>query len=473
MTAYFVAIDSGSQSSKVSIIDEEGEVHGSAQVALRPYELGPGGRAVHPGDDLWDTVALASRQALASFAGDPDDIVAVGLCGIRFCRALMDSDGRLTEPVLSWMDARVSQPLTRCAPDVATVASAGGYLSVRLTGSRRDSAASYQGMWPIDPVARQWSADPAEETRTGMPLALLPELVDPGGLLGHVTGESARQTGLPCGLPVYATGNDKAVEALGCGLLDPGTVLLSLGTYIASMTVGEELSSDDDRYWVNAAAVPGRYLYESGGIRRGMWTVFWLSQLVSAAAPELVEPQALQEWLDEGARSVPPGSNGLMTIPDWLAPGHAPHRRGAILGLDGSHGAHHLYRSVLEGIVLTMREHTEDMEDALRRPQGRLLISGGGSRSDLMSQIVADVFGRQVERARVADSAGLGAAICAAVGHGTHGGFEAAVKAMTRPGEVVEPDPAAHRQYDEMIEVYTALTEFTDPMFRRMAAPGA
>jgi xylulokinase len=472
MTTYFVAIDSGSQSTKVSIIDEEGEVHGSARVALRPYELGPGGAAVHPDDDLWDTVAVASRQALESFAGDSDDIVAVGLCGIRFCRALMDSDGRLTEPVQSWMDTRASQPLTRCAPDVATVASAGGYLSARLTGDRRDSAASYQGMWPIDPVARQWSADPAEETRTGMPRALLPELVDPGGLLGHVTGEASRQTDLPRGLPVYATGNDKAVEALGCGLLYPGTVLLSLGTYIASMTVGDELSSDDDRYWVNAAAVPGRYLYESGGIRRGMWTVSWLSQLVSAAAPELVEPQALQEWLDNGARSVPPGSNGVMTIPDWLAPGHAPHRRGAILGLDGSHGAHHLYRSVLEGIVLTMREHTEDMEDALARPEGRLLISGGGSRSDLMSQIVGDVFGRQVERARVADAAGLGAAICAAVGHGTHAGFEAAVKAMTRPGEVVEPDPEAHRQYDEMMEVYAALTEFTDPMFQRMNAAG-
>jgi sugar (pentulose or hexulose) kinase len=128
---------------------------------------------------------------------------------------------------------------------------------------------------------------------------------------------------------------------------------------------------------------------------------------------------------------------------------------------------------VLEGIALTMREHTEAMEDALGRPHGRLLVSGGGSRSDLMSQIVADVFGRQVERARVADAAGLGAAICAAVGHGTHAGFEAAVKAMTRQGEVVEPDPTAQRHYDQMMEVYAALTEFTDPMFQRMAAPGA
>lgn len=472
MTAYFVAIDSGSQSTKVSVVDENGQVHGTARVPLRPYELAPAGRAVHPGDDLWDALAAASRQALASFAGDPGDIAAVGLCGIRFCRALMDSEGRLTEPVLSWMDARVSQPLAGPAPEVATVAGAGGYLTVRLTGSRRDSSASYRGMWPIDPVARQWSADPAEVARTGMPLGLLPELVDPGRLLGHVTGEAARQTGIPRGLPVYATGNDKAVEALGCGLVDPGAVLLSLGTYIASMTVGDDPASGDDRYWVNAAAVPGRFLYESGGIRRGMWTVSWLSELVSAAAPDLVEPHARQEWLEEGARKLPPGSDGLMTIPDWLPPGHAPHRRGAILGLDASHGAHHLYRSVIEGIALTMRGHTEAMEDALGRTRGRLLVSGGGSRSDLISQIVADVFGRTVERARVADAAGLGAAICAAVGHGTHAGFASAVEAMTRPGEVVQPDPAAQRHYDAMRKVYADLAELTDPLFRRMAAFG-
>ncbi|GEP34120.1 kinase [Nocardioides szechwanensis] len=469
MSDYFLAVDGGSQSTKVSVIDEVGVVHATAQVALKPYELGPHGRAVHPGDDLWDTLVLAARRAVADFAGNVDDIVAVGLCGIRFCRALMDADGRLTEPVLSWMDARVSQPLRAIAPEVALVASAGGHLSVRLTGERRDSAASYQGMWPIDPVTRAWSTDPAQTDRTGMPVDLLPELVDPGGLLGRVTPEASQQTGIPCGLPVYATANDKAVEALGSGLLASGSVLLSLGTYIASMTVGESLAADDDRYWVNAAAVPGRYLYESGGIRRGMWTVSWLRQLVSAAVPDLVDPQAVQRWLEEAARDVPPGCGGLLTVPDWLAPGHAPHRRGAILGLDGSHGAPHLYRSILEGIVITMRGHTEAMETALGLPAQGLVVSGGGARSDLLTQIAADVYDRPVERAAVADAAGLGAAVCAAVGHGTYPDFETAVRAMTRPGQVFEPDGASRRRYDEVVAVYQDLTEFTDPLFHRMA----
>lgn len=469
MTAHFLAIDGGSQSTKVSIIDEAGRVLVSAQTALRPCQLGRGGYVVHPGDDLWDTLVETSRDVLAMFDGAPEDITAIGLCGIRFCRALMDASGRLIEPVLSWMDARVSQPLTDVDPRVATVSSAGGYLSMRLTGDRRDSAASYRGMWPIDQVARDWSASPDQLARTGMPLRLLPKLVDPGGLLGHVTAEAAAETGLARGCPVYATANDKAVEALGSGLADTGTLLLSLGTYIAAMTVGGELAADHDSYWVNAASVPGSYLYESGGIRRGMWTVSWLRQLVSSGAQAPVDELALQEWLTEGASAVPPGCGGLMTIPDWLAPGDAPHRRGAIIGLDGTHGAHHLYRSILEGIALTMRGQAAAMESALGHSMDLLIVSGGGSRSDLMMQIVADVFGRPAQRAGVSDAAGLGAAICAAVGSGVHEDFDAAMAAMTRRGPVFEPDREARDRYEAVRRVYAALPEFTDPMFRRMA----
>jgi sugar (pentulose or hexulose) kinase len=473
VTELFLAVDGGSQSTKVSVIDRFGAVHASAAVPLRPYDLGPAGRAVHPDDDLWDTLVRASRAALASFTaagGDVSAIVAVGLCGIRFCRALIGPDGRLAEPVLSWMDARVSQPLPAVPAGVSLVASAGGYLAVRLTGSHRDSAASYQGMWPIDPLTRQWSPAPEERERTGMPLEVLPTLVDPGGLLGEVLPEAADATGIPAGLPVYATGNDKAVEALGSGLVEGGAVLLSLGTYIAAMTVGDDLAGGDDRYWVNAAAVPGRYLYESVGIRRGMWTVSWLRQLVSAASPDAVDPMALQRWLEEGARGVSPGCGGLFTVPDWLAPGHAPYRRGAILGLDGTHQAAHLYRSVLEGIVMTMHGHTEAMEAALGLAPGRLVLSGGGSRSELMSQIAADVFGRPVERSAVSDAAGLGAAICAAVGHGTYADFPSAVAAMVRPGIQVAPDEQAVKEYARVVPAYAETTRFTDPMFERVAS---
>src|SRR5262249_55639783 len=101
---------------------------------------------------------------------------------------------------------------------------------------------------------------------------------------------------------------------------------------------------------------------------------------------------------------------GLGTVPGWVGRGDAAWRRGALLGFDGSQGRAHIYRSILEGIALTMANNTAAMERGLGRRLSPVLVSGGGSRSDLMMQIVADVFDRPARRTAVNDAAGLGAA---------------------------------------------------------------
>ena len=227
---------------------------------------------------------------MAQFPGDPADIAAVGLCTIRFCRALLAADGSLAEPVLSWMDERVSRPYEPGNPLTRYVTTSSGYITHRLTGQFVDAAANYQGVWPIDQDTATWSTDPAAYASTGMGRDMLFDLVPPGGLLGEVTSAAAEATGIPAGLPVYATANDKAVEALGSGLEEDGTVLLSLGTYIAAMTIGSSSRSADDSYWANFAAQPGKYLYESTGIRRGMWTVSWYRTVLEGSHGE--EPPA-------------------------------------------------------------------------------------------------------------------------------------------------------------------------------------
>ena len=108
---------------------------------------------------------------------------------------------------------------------------------------------------------------------------------------------------------------------------------------------------------------------------------------------------------------------------------------GALLGFDGSQGRAHLYRSILEGIALAMVNNTAAMEHALGRRLSPVLVFGGRSRSDLMMQIVADVYGRPARRTAVNDAAGLGAAICAAVGHGIYPGWDQATAAMVSPGQ--------------------------------------
>jgi len=471
MTPHLLAIDNGSQSTKVTIFDPRGRALASASRRLKPYDTSVPGRAVHPGDDIWDSVQEACRDAMARFSGDPADIVAVGLCTIRFCRALLAADGSLTEPVLSWMDERVARPYEATNPLTRYVTTSSGYITHRLTSRFTDTAANYEGVWPIDHDTATWSADPAAYAVAGMPRDMLFDLVPPGARLGEVATAAAEATGIPAGLPVYATANDKAVEALGSGLDEDGTVLLSLGTYIAAMTIGSSSASADESYWANFAARPGKYLYESTGIRRGMWMVSWYRTVLQESHDDEPPPGMahLEDTLNAAASELAPGSNGLLTLPDWLAPGHAAWRRGALLGFDGSQGRAHIYRSLLEGIALTMANNTAAMEQALGRRLSPILVSGGGSRSDLMMQIVADVFDRPARRTTVNDAAGLGAAICAAVGHGIYPDWDQATAAMVRIGDEFIPDARTARAYQQINQVYATLTSHTDPLFRSMA----
>ncbi|MGJ0205148.1 FGGY family carbohydrate kinase [Leucobacter sp. gxy201] len=461
MSGYMVAVDNGSQSTKVSIIDPDGVVHASARVALRPYDAPAPGRWEHPGDDLWESIVEAVRGALAGFAGDPAEIRGLGLCTIRFCRAALRDDGTLAQPVMSWMDERVSRAHEAESADVRYVTTSSGYIAHRLTGELRDAAGNYQGVWPIDTLTWDWSTDPADYERTGMHRDMLFDLVRPGGVLGTVTDEAAAQTGLPVGLPVIATANDKAVEALGAGLRSQHDALLSLGTYVAAMTVGRESASADDAYWVNFGAEPGRYLYESDGVRRGMWTVSWYRDLISSAGGAASEHE-----LGIGAESVPVGSGGLVVGLDWLAPSDAPERRGAIVGFDGTQGTFHVFRAILEALAIASAEGADRTFEALGRDLGELVVTGGGASSALMLRILAGVYGVPVRRPVLTDAAGMGAAICAAVATGIHPDFDSAVAAMVRVDVRVAPDPAWVEAYAAVRERYRELLPRLHAIYR-------
>ncbi|MFD7182606.1 FGGY-family carbohydrate kinase [Streptomyces sp. NPDC059904] len=470
MTRYFIGIDNGSQSSKVTVFDEHGRAVCEGRQSLRPYATPRPGVVEHPDDDLWTSIGEASRRAMAGFPGDVADIVGVGLCTIRFCRAVLKADGTLAQPVMSWMDARVSRPYEHTLPEARYVTTSSGYISHRMTGVFRDTAANYAGdSWPLDSDTWRWATDDTVLAKSGVPREMLFDLVMPGEVLGTVTAAAARHTGIPEGLPVVATANDKAVEALGCGLRSSDTLLVSLGTYVAGMTVGDRNVRDASDFWTNYACMPHSYLYESFGVRRGMWTVSWLRDLLGeeAVAGARAAGRSVEDHLNAEAAKVPPGCDGLMTVLDWLAPTDAPYRKGTILGFDGRQGRFHMYRSILEALALSVHATGTHMATELGTTYRHTVVSGGGSGSDLMMQIHADVFGIPARRAEVNNAAGLGSAICAAVGLGAYRTFDEAIDAMVRPGAEFTPDRANHDLYRRLGEVYSDIREHTDELYRR------
>jgi sugar (pentulose or hexulose) kinase len=166
---------------------------------------------------------------------------------------------------------------------------------------------------------------------------------------------------------------------------------------------------------------------------------------------------------------VPAGSDGLLAVLDWLAPVEAPWRRGSLLGLHAGHGRGHVHRCLLEALATTMCDNVAAMARELSTPTRRVVLSGGGARSDLMAQLTADVFGLPVVRTAVTDAAGLGAALCAAVGVGLHGSFEAARRAMVADGDEFTPNLDRHALYRELAEVRRDAAAVTDALGRRTA----
>jgi sugar (pentulose or hexulose) kinase len=407
---------------------------------------------------------------MSRFSGDIKSILGIGLCTIRCCRACLKEDGRLASPVLSWMDLRLARPYEHENPLVRYVTTTSGYITHRFTGQFKDTAANYEGMWPIDKDTWQWSKDPDVLKTCNVPRNKLFKLEMPGTILGYVSNEASEQTGIPAGIPVVATANDKAVEALGAGLTPGKTALVSLGTYIGGMVYGEKNVTDPNTFFTNLASIPNDYLYESGGIRHGMGTVSWLRNLFGEDVRSKAQSLGLspEELLNSEAQKVAPGCDGLMTVPEWLAPPDKPFKKGIMIGFHGRHTRAHLYRSMLEAIALTMKNHVEAMCRELDMGLDQIIVSGGGARSDVFMQIFADVFGVPAMRNDITDAAGLGSAICAAVAAKAYDTFEAAIEQMVRIRDRFYSIAKHTSLYEKLnTDVYRHITEFTDPVLEK------
>jgi sugar (pentulose or hexulose) kinase len=467
---YLIGVDCGTQSAKVAIFDAQGHLISEGRQFLRPMDRPRHGVALHPDDDIWTSICAASRAAMAAFNGHVEEIVGVGICPIRCCKTFLDASGGLIEPVMSWMDERAYQPYIPDDPHFAYATTLSGYIAHRFTGEFKDTAANnIVGQWPIDADTWTWSTEPTVLAEFNLQAQMLFELQMPGDIIGALTSNAADATGMPTGIPVVATANDKAVEMLGAGHLGGKTALVSLGTYIAAMMHGQTNFVSPTTFWTNFACIPNRYLYESNGIRRGMWTLTWFLDLLGPELAAVATSKGIsrEAYLEREAVHVPSGSDGLMTVLDWLAPTDKPFRKGVMLGFDARHTRGHLYRSILEAIAMTMKHNVDAMAVEVGVSLEEIVVSGGGSTSPLFMQIFADVFGISASRSQYGGAA-LGAAMCAAAATGMHATIEAAASAMAGTREVFLPDTSNGESYRRMLDAgYLDVRSSTDTVLER------
>jgi sugar (pentulose or hexulose) kinase len=236
---------------------------------------------------------------------------------------------------------------------------------------------------------------------------------------------------------------------------------------------GRENIKDAKDFWTFQASIPGRYLYESIGVRLGMWTVSWFCDqfgdgIINEARSRGI---SIEELFNREAEKVPAGCEGLLTVHDWAPPMTAVYRKGVMFGFDGRHTRAHIYRSILEGIAFTVKNHMDKMNQALNTPLKHLIISGGGANSNVFMQIFADVFGVSTSRNQMKGSAAVGCVINAGMAVGAFSSYEKAVEKMVRKENEFSPNLDNTRFYSQLNDkVYRHVNLHFDPILKELSA---
>jgi xylulokinase len=291
----------------------------------------------------------------------------------------------------------------------------------------------------------------------------MPGLYEGPQITGTVTPQAAELTGLPAGIPVVAGGGDQAAQAVGVGAIHEGIVALTLGTSgVVFATTGAAFIEPEGRLHAFCHSVPGRWhlmgvmLSAAGSLRWHRDTFAPGMEYKSLLAP---------------AASVAPGADSLLFLP-YLTGERTPHpdplARGAFVGLTVRHDMAHLTRAVLEGVAFGLRDSFELMKSAGLSEIVQVRVSGGGAKSPLWQQILADVFGSELVTVNTTEGAAYGAALLAGVGAGRWPSVDEACEATIRITGKVHPSPGAVRKYEEVYRIYRDLYPALKPSFDRM-----
>ena len=482
-----LVLDFGTQSLRASLTNDKGDIENIEKFKYDPpYFSDSYGYAEQDADYYWNG-ALTALKALCSKVPEKlHRIVGASITTFRDTSVQLDSSLKPIRRSILWLDQRLAKgkekmprlhwalfTLIGMKPTIIlnrarTVAhwlkenepdtwnrtykyvNISTYLTYKLTNNLVDSASSFVGHYPINYKARNWykNTNALKARFFGIPKRMLCELKAPGEVLGTISDAVADEVGLPHDIKLYATGSDKACETVGLGALSPDIGAISYGTASTIEVSNQKYHEPEPFLPAYGAAVPGWYNMEVQ-IYRGYWMLTWFakefaSDLAKAAKGNISKESILNAKLN----TIPPGSNGLIVQPYWGPGLSRPLARGAIIGFSDIHTRDHLYRAIIEGIAYSLREGLEGIERSQRHKINEIRISGGGSQSDDICQITADIFGLPVSRVQTYETTSLGASISVFLGTGRFATIEEATEAMSHKGKTFYPNEIAHKEYD-------------------------
>jgi xylulokinase len=491
---YFLGIDTSTTATKALLVDGTGEVVGVASTEY-PFSTPRPLWSEQDPEFWWDGTVKSIRQVLAESNIQQKDIHGIGLTGQMHGLVLLDEVGQVLRPAILWNDQRTGRQceeilqrlgkqrlihitgndaltgftapkilwVQQHEPDIWSktrhILLPKDYVRYKLTGEYALDRAGGAGTLLFDVRRRDWSAEVL--TVLDIPAGYLPPTFEGPQVTGRLTKQAATATGLEAGIPIVAGGGDQSAQAVGVGAVEPGIVALTLGTSgVVFATTAKPFIEEEGRLHAFPHAVPGRWhlmgvMLSAGGSLR------WFRDTIA--------PEMDYEKLLAPIESISPGSEGLLFLP-YLTGERTPHpdplARGAFVGLTIRHTREHMTRSVLEGVAYGLRDSFELIKNAGLVNISQVRVSGGGAKSALWLQILADVLEVELVTVNSTEGAAYGAALLAATGAGVFSDINSACASAIKVTGSNKPSPTNeiyHKMYASYQKLYPALrTTFTN-----------
>jgi len=477
---YLLGIDTSTTATKALLIEANGNVVAVAATEYSYDTPRPGWTEQAPAL-FWSGAVQSIREVLAKAQITGKDIAAIGLTGQMHGMTLLEAHGEVIRPCILWNDQRTApqcETITNLVGAEKVLQLTGnpiltGFTAPKILWTRENEPENYKRiahiLLPKDYVRYKLTgdffSDVADSSGTSLfeagkrrgsnemlsalqiPRAWLPEVTESPVASAKINSDAAKATGLLAGTPVIAGGGDQAAQAIGAGIVREGLVSVTIGTSGVVFAPSDSYRLEPQgRLHAFCHAVPGKWhlmgvMLSAGGSFR------WYRQTLA--------PQDSYEALTAAAAKISAGSEGLLFLP-YLTGERTPHpdpnARGAFVGLSVRHTKAHLTRALIEGVSFGLRDSLELMR-ALGISTTQVRASGGGAKSALWRQILADIFNAEIVTVNSTEGAAYGAALLAGVGAEIYPSVEAAADRAIRvtgrhqPGRDVEKYADYYQRY--------------------------
>lgn len=494
MPQYVLAHDVGTSGDKAVLYSLEGRPvaeHTCHYPCRYPF---PGAAEQDPGD-WWRAFCGSSRALMEESGIRPEEVAAVSFSAQMNCCLPVDARGQALRPAIIWADQRAEaqareltdalgeDALYRLTGHRVSAGYAGAkmmwlrqqepalyartakflqpkdYLACQLTGRMSTDYSDASHLALMDQKSRAWSAPILEAT--GLDEDKLPQLLPSTAVQGRVSGQAAKQCGLLAGTPVVAGGGDGSCATAGAGVCRPGEAYNSLGTSSWIGMLSEEPYIDPGKRCFNLLHLDGRLHLALGTTQAAGFSLQWIMETLYG------KENAAQgfERLADTVAPVPPGSGGLIFLPYLMgerSPWWNPQARGCFIGLGAEHGRPEMLNAVMEGVGLNLRLILDSLMAGA--PVRSLRLIGGGGRSAVWLQMLADIWQTEIRVPRLLEyAASAGAALCAGVGIGAFPDLSAAER-LNPIDRVIVPRRELADSYQPLLERFTAVYKALEPV---------